>query len=126
MERPSPAEMSVLKALWSNAPQSAREIQASVGERQGWSYSTTRTLIARMVEKALVQRLDSHGLAVFAPKASKAAILSAMVRTFSAQVFDLDQPLPAAAFADSPLLDPADIEEMERLLSQAENEEGGS
>ncbi|MGJ3232251.1 MAG: BlaI/MecI/CopY family transcriptional regulator [Oceanicaulis sp.] len=109
--------MLVLKALWAEAPRSARELQASVGEGQGWSYSTTRTLIARMVEKGLAERRDAHGLAVFAPKAGKAAVLSAMIRSFSAQVFDLDQPLPASAFADSPLLDPADIEELERLLS---------
>lgn len=124
MEKPSNAEMAVLKTLWTEAPRSAREIQSAVGEAQGWSYSTTRTLITRMVEKGLVERRDAHGLAVFAPKAGKAAVLSAMIRSFSAQVFDLDQPLPAAAFADSPLLDAADVEELERLLSEDEAGEG--
>ena len=119
MEKPSPSEMSILKALWKSSPQSARELQDSVGAEAGWSYSTTRTLLARMVEKDLVERGSSHGLTLFGAKASKISVLGMMVRSFSSQVFDLDAPLPAAAFADSPILDKAELEELEALLSQA-------
>ena len=118
MEKPSPSEMLVLKSLWSQSPLGTREIQERAGTPQGRAYSTTRTLIARMVEKGLIEKGDAHGLAVFAPKATKAQVLSAMIRSFSAQIFDLDEPLPASAFASSPLLDPADIAELERLLAE--------
>lgn len=121
MQPPSPSEMAVLKTLWSEGALSAREVHARLGGPQDWSYSTTRTLITRMVEKGLVSKHDSHGLAVFAPALSKAAVLSGMVRRFSAQVFDLDAPLPASAFAGSPLLDDDDLAELETLLEQ----EGG-
>lgn len=122
MQTPSPSEMAVLKTLWRAAPLSAREMQARAGEAQGWSYSTTRTLLARMMEKGLVRRSDSHGLAVFAPAVSKAAVLGAMVKTFSAQVFDLDSPLPASAFADSPLLSEEDLAELEAMLDAPETD----
>lgn len=124
MEKPSPSEMSVLKQLWTTAPQSARELHDSVGEQAGWSYSTTRTLVARMVEKGLVERGSAHGLTVFTPKASKVQVLSMMVRSFSAQVFDLDAPVPAAAFAGSPILDEAELEELEALLSDHDPKPG--
>lgn len=123
VEKPSPSEMSVLKALWSQSPLGAREIHDRAGSGQGWSYSTTRTLIARMVDKGLIARGDAHGLAVFAPKATKAQVLSTMIRSFSAQIFDLDEPLPASAFASSPLLDPADIAELEKLLAEKPEDE---
>lgn len=121
-EKPSPAEMDVLKALWRTSPMSAREVHAELGERNGWSYSTTRTLLARMVEKALVERQSAHGLAIFLPAVSKVKVIGALVRSFSAQVFDLDKPLPASAFADSPVLDPAELEELEKLLGEADSD----
>ncbi len=125
MEKPSPSELSVLKSLWKTAPRSARELHDDVGAAAGWSYSTTRTLITRMVEKGLVERGQVHGLTVFSPKASKTAVLNMMVRSFSAQVFDLDAPLPAAAFADSPILDAAELEELEQLLARSGGDSEG-
>jgi len=124
MEKPSPTEMSVLKALWNTSPLSARELHDRVGGQAGWSYSTTRTLISRMVEKDIVARDQVHGLTVFSPKASKVMVLGMMVRSFSAQVFDLDAPLPAAAFADSPILDADELEELEQHLARDPNEDG--
>ena len=121
MEKPSPSELSVLKALWKTAPRSARELHDDIGTASGWSYSTTRTLVSRMVEKGLVERGQVHGLTVFSPKASKVTVLNMMVRSFSAQVFDLDAPLPAAAFADSPILDASELDELENLLAESED-----
>ncbi len=123
MEKPSPSEMSILKALWRSSPQSARELHDGVGDGAGWSYSTTRTLVSRMLDKGLVERGSSHGLTVFGAKASKVSVLGMMVRSFSSQVFDLDAPLPAAAFAESPILDKAELEALEALLSQSTDDE---
>lgn len=116
-ERPTPAELAILKVLWGGGVMSAREVQAAIGEPQAWSVSTTRTLLSRMTEKGLVRRGEVHGLAVFEPAHSKAVVLGAMIRSFSAEIFDLDAPLPAQAFAHSPLLDPEDIEALEALLA---------
>lgn len=116
MQTPSLSEMAVLKALWRAGPMSAREVQDRIGGERDWSHSTTRTLLSRMVEKGLVEKTDSHGLAVFAPGLGKTAVLSGMIRAFSAQVLDLDAPLPASAFAGSPLLSEDDLEELEALL----------
>ena len=62
---PSQAELAILKHLWTAGPQSAREVQDRIAGPTGWSYSTTRTLLARMTEKGLVERQDVHGLSVF-------------------------------------------------------------
>jgi BlaI family penicillinase repressor len=118
---PSPSELSVLKHLWTRGAQSAREVHNALLAETGWSYSTTRTLLARMTEKALVARQDVHGLAVFEARVEKVSLMSRLIRNFAADVLDLDGPLPATAFAGSKLFTEAEAEALTRLLE----EEGG-
>ncbi len=114
--KPSPTELIVLKRLWRDSPMSAREIHAAVAPELTWSYSSTRKTLERMEEKGLVTAADVHGLKVYTPAVGKVATLGRLMKDFAAHVLDLDAPLPATTFAHSPLLDEADIEELERLL----------
>ena len=115
---PSDAELTVLKHLWARGVQSAREVHDGVSAETGWSYSTTRTLLARMIQKELVEKQDSHGLTLYSASAGKVDLISRMIRNFSQRVLDLDSVLPASAFAESKLLDEADLEELTRLLEE--------
>tara|TARA_R110000744_G_scaffold36034_3_gene83216 strand:+ start:96544 stop:96954 length:411 start_codon:yes stop_codon:yes gene_type:complete len=113
---PSPAELAILKHLWAAGAQSAREVHTRIERETGWSYSTTRTLIARMTEKGLVERADVHGLSVFKAKVGKVALMGQMIRDFAANVLDLDGPLPATAFAGSRLFSEEEAAALTRLL----------
>jgi predicted transcriptional regulator len=118
------AELAVLKQLWANSPKSAREMHDAVSGETGWSYSTTRTVLTRMEEKGLVKRSDVHGVAVYAPALSRVAVLGAMARELTRQVFDIKGALPASMFADSPHLSEEDLAELDAILN-AEDEENG-
>jgi predicted transcriptional regulator len=48
------SEWSVIKAVWQHEPCSAPLIQAELEEKTGWTYSTVRTLMDRMVAKGLL------------------------------------------------------------------------
>lgn len=114
---PNPSELEVLKALWSSQRLSAREVHDRIGEAQGWSYSTTRTVIQRMVDKGLVTKDSVHGLAVFAATDRKVDLISRLVRSFTKRVLEADPTaLPASAFAGSRLLDDAERAELDALL----------
>ena len=114
---PNPSKLEVLKALWSSQRLSAREIHDRIGEAQDWSYSTTRTVIQRMVDKGLVHKDSVHGLAVFAAADRKVDLISRLVRSFTARVLEADpSALPASAFAGSRLLDEAERAELDALL----------
>lgn len=118
-EQPTSSELAVLKALWSARRLSAREVHDSAGKALGWSYSTTRTVLLRMVEKGLVQRGAVHGLAVFEPAERKVTTLSRLIRSFAARVLEADpSALPASTFAGSRLLDEAERAELEALLRE--------
>lgn len=116
---PNPSELDVLKALWAGEA-SAREIHDRAGKARGWSYSTTRTVLQRMVDKGLAARRDSHGLTLFAASARKVDLIGRLIRDFSAKVLEMDDALPASAFAGSKLLDEDELEELRKLLAEDE------
>jgi BlaI family penicillinase repressor len=56
MAVPSISELSLLKALWRQQPLSAREIHDAVEAELGWSYSSTRKTLERMLDKGMVRQ----------------------------------------------------------------------
>ncbi|MEZ5998795.1 MAG: BlaI/MecI/CopY family transcriptional regulator [Hyphomonas sp.] len=127
MSQPNSSELAVLKHLWSAGPQSAREVHDAVGPGQGWKASTTRTVIARMEEKGWVERRDMHGIAVFSAVLDRTETLGGLVRHLARQILDMDGPLPAALFAESPHLSDAEIDELDAIINAAEEKkEGGA
>ena len=124
---PNPSELQILKALWGAGRLSARELHDQTGQSQGWSYSTTRTVIQRMVDKGLLRRESAHGLAVFEASSGKVDLISRLVRSFAARVLESDPgTLPASTFAGSRILDAAERAELEALLKQAHEPEGAN
>jgi len=114
--RPSGSELKLLRALWSAPRLSAREIHDATDASTNWSYSATRTTLDRMEEKGLVKVASVHGLKTYAAAQSKLVVLALLAQDFARNVLDSDEPLPAAAFANSKLLDEDEIEELEALL----------
>jgi len=115
-------ELAVLKQLWPETQKSAREIHDAVTDETGWSYSTTRTVVTRMEEKGLLKRAEVHGVAVYAPALSRVAVLGAMARELTRQVFDIKGALPASMFADSPHLTKDELAELDDILNADDND----
>ena len=117
--QPNKSEIAVLKHLWTNGEQSAREVHQGVADETGWSYSTTRTIINRMADKEWVNRRDAHGIAVFSAALSKVAVLGGMVKDLTRKVFEIEGELPVSMFAGSPHLSDTDLDELEQLINTA-------
>jgi len=113
---PNATELAVLKVLWSAKALSAREVHTQIEDAQGWSYSTTRTVLQRMVDKGLVKKASAHGLAVFSAADSKVDLIGTLVRDFTERVLEVEGPLPVAAFTGSALLNEQELAELEALL----------
>ena len=123
---PNETELAVLKCFWADGDLSAREVQGRVGDAMDWTPSTTRTVLERMRAKGLIDRRAVHGVAVYRAAQPKTQVIGGLVRRLSA-LLDLDQPLPAAAFTGSQLLDAEDIAALETLLTEtpeADDERG--
>lgn len=48
-------EWDILDALWARERATAREVTEHLERKRGWAYSTTKTLLDRMVDKGLVK-----------------------------------------------------------------------
>ena len=84
----APAELDVMKVVRREGRSSAREIHERLASQTGWVYSTTRTVLERMVAKGLLKRQSFHGLNVCEAAVSRPAGLASLVREFAEQVLE--------------------------------------
>lgn len=124
MSKPSDSELRLLRPLWRAPRLSAREVHEAAGGDAFWSYSSTRKTLERMVEKGLITVMVVHGIKTFAATEPKLRTLAALIRDFTRDVLDATEPMPAATFVNSKLIDPREIHELEALLKQLAEKEG--
>jgi len=113
-------ELDVMRALWKGARLSAREVHDRVAPERGWAYSTTRTILERMVEKGLVEKASFHGIYLYAPRLSRAAGLARLVRDFAERVAEVGAAPVVSLFAGSESWSAEEVAERERLLADLE------
>lgn len=116
MATPSVTELTLLKALWKRQPLSARALHASVEAELGWSFSSTRKTVERMLEKGLLVQRSEQGLLVYETRADKVSTLAAFAHDFGQRVMELDSPLPVSMFTGSKLVDRQELAQLEQLL----------
>jgi predicted transcriptional regulator len=124
MLSPSTPELCVLKALWRQAPLSAREIHMAVEQELGWSFSSTRKTIERMMEKQMVAQHVRHGVQVYEARLEKVETLAAYARDFGSRIMELESPLPVNMFAGSKLVDARELAQLEQMLADWPDEDG--
>lgn len=117
------SELEVLKVLWEDGRLAAREVHERLAAEQGWAYSTTRTVLNRMVKKGLLERGSFHGVFLYRPRISRPLGLARLVRDFAERVLELDSAAVLPLFSRSEALSEDEVAELSRLL---EEEEGGS
>lgn len=116
MSIPSVTELTLLKCLWKQQPLSARELHDQVTPELGWSYSSTRKTLDRMLEKGMVTVQAVHGMYVYTAALEKVATLAAFTRDFGHRVMEMRGPLPVTMFTGSNLVNHAELAELEQLL----------
>ena len=116
--KPSSTELPILQRLWSNGPQSAGEIHQAISAELGWSRSSTRKTIERMVDKGMLAATTVHGLRIYRAKAKKVPTIAGMIRSFASDVLGLEGPLPVSNLVNSRILNDEELEELEALLAK--------
>jgi predicted transcriptional regulator len=113
---PSPTELRILKAMWRDAPLSARELHERVKDELDWSYSSTRKTLERMLDKGMVEQALAGSIHVYRPLLEKVGTLAAFARDFSLRVMEMEAPLGAALFTGSKLVDESELTRLDQLL----------
>lgn len=119
----SKAEYDVMRALWRLRQASVREVHDRLEADTGWAYTTTKTVMDRMVAKGLLERDNLHGAFVYRPLVSRAAGLARFVRFFADRVVERDLGTVLGLFRDSEALSQEELEELERLVQDGSEPE---
>jgi BlaI family transcriptional regulator, penicillinase repressor len=114
----SKAEYDILRVLWKGEHKTVREVHEHLQATYGWAYTTTKTMMDRMVAKGLLQRDDFHGIFLYKPLVSRPAGMARWIRFFAERVLETDPSTVVAMFADSKAISAEEIEELERLLKE--------
>ena len=82
------AEWAIIKAVWDNQPCTAPTIQENLENKKGWSYSTVKTMMDRMVSKGLLKTERIRNLILYRPaitkkEAQKGEVMRAVKRAFN-------------------------------------------
>lgn len=125
MANPNPSELVILKYLWNSGSQTARQLHEAVGPSQDWQLSTTRTVLGRMEAKGWVRRNGDVDPVTFEPLLDRVETLGSLVRHLARKVLDMDGPIPATMFAESPHLSDSELDELDSIINAAEARENG-
>jgi BlaI family transcriptional regulator, penicillinase repressor len=115
-------EFDVLRSLWTLKRASVREVHDSLVEETAWAYTTTKTVMDRMVAKGLLERKSLHGVAVYEPRVTKAAGMAKWVNFFASRVLERDVSLVLSLIKDSGTITSAEMSELERLVTEIPGE----
>jgi predicted transcriptional regulator len=110
------AEFDILRLLWKSGRLTVRELHDQLTQNYQWAYSTTKTMMDRMVKKALLKRESFHGIFVYRPLLSRPKGFARLVQFFSERVLETDYDAVVSLFSRSQALTPAEIKELKRLL----------
>lgn len=119
----SKSELDIIKVLWQVGRQSAREVHDALAPTYGWAYSTTKTMMDRMVGKGYLKRENFHGVFLYEPLISRPHGLAKLVQDFADNVLEMDAGSLVSLFARNKKLTPAEIAELKQILEQ-QNKKG--
>jgi predicted transcriptional regulator len=110
--------MQVLSALWDEAPQTAADLARRVGQANGWTQATVKTLLARLVQKGAVTAEADGRRYLYRPAIERADTVGDESQRFVDRLFGGRVSPLIAHLADREALSDADIAEIEALLKR--------
>jgi BlaI family penicillinase repressor len=112
------AEWKIITTVWEQEPCAAPTVQEALEKKKGWTYSTVKTLMDRMVKKGLlkterIRNLILYRSAVTRPQAQRSEIMRTLRRAFDGALTPMMQ-----FMLDSGKLSKNDLDELEKLIKQ--------
>jgi len=112
-------EFDILRIIWKNGKLSVREVHDQITETYNWAYSTTKTMMDRMVLKQFLIREKFHGVFLYCSLISRPKGFAKFIQFFADRVLEIDYGEVVALFSRSNALDANEIKELESLLEDA-------
>jgi predicted transcriptional regulator len=115
------AEWAIIQAVWDNQPCAAPTVQETLESQKGWSYSTVKTMMDRMVSKGLLKTERIRNLILYRPAitkkdAQKGEVMRAVKRAFDGALTPMMQFL-----LENNKLSKNQLDELEALIKKKRN-----
>lgn len=120
MKELSQAEWNVMESLWAYSPKVGSQIVSDMVEKTGWSRSTTLTMLRRMTEKGLIACEDNGQMKTYSPLVEREDAAKSETESFLNRVYNGSISMLVSSFAERKHLSKADIDELRKILDDAE------
>lgn len=115
------AESLVMDVLWRSGPSDAEEITARLAEGQGWTETTVRTLLSRLVQKKAVGKTKEGRRFLFQPLIARADYAHAESKSLIDRLYEGRLGPLFAQFSEREKLSDEDIAELKALIARIED-----
>ncbi len=115
-------EFEILKLLWREKHLSSKEIHEKTAAETGWAYSTTRTVIDRMVKKDYLDKENFHGINLYSARISKIRAFAVQISHFADKILERNALEVLPLFIKSNVLSQEEIRELKEVLKSMESE----
>lgn len=112
----SEAEMQLLQLLWEESPLGATEIAERVPGERGWTITTVKTLLSRMVAKGALTAEPQGRKYLYSPAVERDQVAANQARGLIDRLFGGRVSPLVAQLAEQRQLDDDDIAELEALI----------
>lgn len=110
------AELEVMAVLWSDAPLTAADVAARAPARRGWSLTTVKTMLSRLVEKGALASDRQGRRFLYRPLIERDPLAGAQAGRLVDKLFGGRISPLVAHLAEGRDFDPEDLEELEKLV----------
>jgi BlaI family penicillinase repressor len=107
-----------MQVIWDHKSATAAEVIAVLGPVADWSHRTIRTLLARLVDKGVLETEADGNRYRYRPKVTRRECVRVAGRSFLDRVFDGDCGELLVHFAREAKMSPRQIDELRRLLEE--------
>lgn len=116
----TPTEWHLMECLWDRAPRTGREAAEYMAASQGWSRSTTLTLLRRMTAKGFIHCFEQNGVHVYAPLLDRSDAAVRETDSFLSRVYRGSVSTLLSAVTQRQSLTKQEIDELYDIIRRAE------
>jgi BlaI family penicillinase repressor len=114
----SDSEWDVMGPIWEAGASTAADVIKRLRATHDWNHSTIRTLLARLVEKGVLDYQVDGSRYIYRAAVSRQSCVRQEGRSFLEKVFGGDVGALLAHFVADASLDPDQLEQLQQLLAQ--------
>jgi predicted transcriptional regulator len=115
------AESAVMEVLWADGPKDAEEVTGALAKSQGWTETTVRTLLSRLVQKKAVAKAKEGRRYLFKALTARADYVHAESKSLIDRLFEGRLGPLFAQFSEREELTAEDIAELKALIARIED-----